>query len=144
MKYCGEVLSWMAECFRRSTLKCDRDVPKSPRRSFSWYTMNSFLYFCYSLFKQDWCISQALMQQTHQRKMKKKDKLEQDQTRKSFSLWNGCIKNILHMLNQLRAELKFCNRDEIPPSQNVRMKVCSVWHCVFFSYLFLLVFLMSF
>lgn len=33
VKYCGEVLSWMAECFKKSTLKCDRDVPKSPRRS---------------------------------------------------------------------------------------------------------------
>ncbi|KAK2819781.1 hypothetical protein Q7C36_021427 [Tachysurus vachellii] len=31
VKYCGEVLSWMAECFKRSTLKCDRDAPKSPR-----------------------------------------------------------------------------------------------------------------
>ncbi|XP_072527477.1 transient receptor potential cation channel subfamily M member 5 [Salminus brasiliensis] len=31
VKYCGEVLSWIAECFDKSTLKCDRDVPRAPR-----------------------------------------------------------------------------------------------------------------
>ncbi|XP_051998213.1 transient receptor potential cation channel subfamily M member 5-like isoform X2 [Xyrauchen texanus] len=31
VRYCGEVLSWMAECFSKSTLNCDRDVPKIPR-----------------------------------------------------------------------------------------------------------------
>ncbi|XP_052006330.1 transient receptor potential cation channel subfamily M member 5-like [Xyrauchen texanus] len=31
VRYCGEVLSWMADCFSRSTLKCDRDAPKIPR-----------------------------------------------------------------------------------------------------------------
>nr|XP_055064850.1 transient receptor potential cation channel subfamily M member 4-like [Misgurnus anguillicaudatus] len=31
VRYCGEVLSWIAECFHKSTLKCDRDVPKPPR-----------------------------------------------------------------------------------------------------------------
>ncbi|KAK1802244.1 hypothetical protein P4O66_021902, partial [Electrophorus voltai] len=33
VKYCGEVLSWIAECFDKSTLKCDREAPLSPRRS---------------------------------------------------------------------------------------------------------------
>ncbi|KAF4110874.1 transient receptor potential cation channel subfamily M member 5 isoform X1 [Onychostoma macrolepis] len=31
VRYCGEVLSWIAECFHKSTLKCDRDAPKAPR-----------------------------------------------------------------------------------------------------------------
>ncbi|TRZ00848.1 hypothetical protein DNTS_014117 [Danionella cerebrum] len=31
VKYCGEVLSWIAECFHKSTLKCDRDAPKAPQ-----------------------------------------------------------------------------------------------------------------
>ncbi|XP_076853992.1 transient receptor potential cation channel subfamily M member 5 isoform X2 [Brachyhypopomus gauderio] len=31
VKYCGEVLSWIAECFDKSTLKCDRDAPRAPR-----------------------------------------------------------------------------------------------------------------
>ncbi|KAI7814824.1 putative transient receptor potential cation channel subfamily M member 5 [Triplophysa rosa] len=31
VRYCGEVLSWIAECFHKSTLKCDRDVPKAPK-----------------------------------------------------------------------------------------------------------------
>ncbi|KAM6980492.1 transient receptor potential cation channel subfamily M member 5 [Aplochiton taeniatus] len=31
VKYCGEVLSWIAECFAQSTLKCDREAPKAPR-----------------------------------------------------------------------------------------------------------------
>ncbi|XP_059927189.1 transient receptor potential cation channel subfamily M member 5 [Gadus macrocephalus] len=30
VRYCGEVLSWLAECFAQSTLKCGRDAPKSP------------------------------------------------------------------------------------------------------------------
>uniref|UniRef100_A0A673IE45 Transient receptor potential cation channel subfamily M member 5-like n=1 Tax=Sinocyclocheilus rhinocerous TaxID=307959 RepID=A0A673IE45_9TELE len=30
VRYCGEVLSWIAECFHKSTLKCDRDAPKAP------------------------------------------------------------------------------------------------------------------
>uniref|UniRef100_A0A8C2C6N7 Transient receptor potential cation channel, subfamily M, member 5 n=1 Tax=Cyprinus carpio TaxID=7962 RepID=A0A8C2C6N7_CYPCA len=31
VRYCGEVLSWIAECFHKSTLKCDRDAPEAPR-----------------------------------------------------------------------------------------------------------------
>ncbi|XP_036390568.1 transient receptor potential cation channel subfamily M member 5 [Megalops cyprinoides] len=31
MKYCCEVLSWLADCFAQSTLKCDRQAPKAPR-----------------------------------------------------------------------------------------------------------------
>ncbi|XP_016102616.1 transient receptor potential cation channel subfamily M member 5 [Sinocyclocheilus grahami] len=31
VRYCGEVLSWIAECFHKSTLKCDRDAPKAPQ-----------------------------------------------------------------------------------------------------------------
>lgn len=30
VRYCGEVLSWMAECFAQSTLKCGKDAPKAP------------------------------------------------------------------------------------------------------------------
>lgn len=30
IRYCGEVLSWMAECFSLSTLKCGKDAPKAP------------------------------------------------------------------------------------------------------------------
>ncbi|KAF3832961.1 hypothetical protein F7725_026626 [Dissostichus mawsoni] len=30
VRYCGEVLSWMAECFSQSTLKCGTDAPKVP------------------------------------------------------------------------------------------------------------------
>ncbi|XP_014828169.1 PREDICTED: transient receptor potential cation channel subfamily M member 5 [Poecilia mexicana] len=30
VRYCGEVLSWMAECFAQSTLKCEKDAPKAP------------------------------------------------------------------------------------------------------------------
>ncbi|XP_076012232.1 transient receptor potential cation channel subfamily M member 5 [Genypterus blacodes] len=30
IRYCGDVLSWMAECFAQSTLKCGRDAPTSP------------------------------------------------------------------------------------------------------------------
>ncbi|XP_055084911.1 transient receptor potential cation channel subfamily M member 5 isoform X2 [Periophthalmus magnuspinnatus] len=30
IRYCGEVLSWMAECFALSTLKCGKDAPKAP------------------------------------------------------------------------------------------------------------------
>ncbi|XP_053721889.1 transient receptor potential cation channel subfamily M member 5 [Synchiropus splendidus] len=30
VRYCGEVLSWMAECFALSTLKCEREVPRAP------------------------------------------------------------------------------------------------------------------
>lgn len=30
IRYCGEVLSWMAECFAQSTLKCEKDAPKAP------------------------------------------------------------------------------------------------------------------
>ncbi|XP_046897658.1 transient receptor potential cation channel subfamily M member 5 isoform X2 [Hypomesus transpacificus] len=30
VKYCGEVLSWMAECFTLSTLKCEREAPRAP------------------------------------------------------------------------------------------------------------------
>ncbi|PWA29146.1 hypothetical protein CCH79_00006272, partial [Gambusia affinis] len=30
VRYCGEVLSWMAECFAQSTLKCEKDAPKPP------------------------------------------------------------------------------------------------------------------
>ncbi|KAJ3593705.1 hypothetical protein NHX12_006039 [Muraenolepis orangiensis] len=30
VRYCGEVLSWLAECFAQSTLKCGRDAPKAP------------------------------------------------------------------------------------------------------------------
>ncbi|KAG8001204.1 Transient receptor potential cation channel subfamily M member 5 [Nibea albiflora] len=30
VRYCGEVLSWMAECFAQSTLKCEKEVPKAP------------------------------------------------------------------------------------------------------------------
>lgn len=30
VRYCGDVLSWMAECFAKSTLKCERDAPKAP------------------------------------------------------------------------------------------------------------------
>ncbi|MEQ2257509.1 hypothetical protein ILYODFUR_035504, partial [Ilyodon furcidens] len=30
VRYCGEVLSWMAECFTQSTLKCGKDAPKAP------------------------------------------------------------------------------------------------------------------
>uniref|UniRef100_A0A672SM57 Ion transport domain-containing protein n=1 Tax=Sinocyclocheilus grahami TaxID=75366 RepID=A0A672SM57_SINGR len=29
-----KVLSWIAECFHKSTLKCDRDAPKAPREAF--------------------------------------------------------------------------------------------------------------
>uniref|UniRef100_A0AAY4EPK1 Transient receptor potential cation channel, subfamily M, member 5 n=1 Tax=Denticeps clupeoides TaxID=299321 RepID=A0AAY4EPK1_9TELE len=31
VKYCVDVLSWIAECFSQSTLKCDRDAPRDPR-----------------------------------------------------------------------------------------------------------------
>ncbi|CDQ91866.1 unnamed protein product [Oncorhynchus mykiss] len=30
VKYCGEVLSWIAECFSQSTLKCEREAPRVP------------------------------------------------------------------------------------------------------------------
>ncbi|XP_061594992.1 transient receptor potential cation channel subfamily M member 5 isoform X2 [Cololabis saira] len=30
IRYCGEVLSWMAECFAQSTLNCGRDAPRAP------------------------------------------------------------------------------------------------------------------
>lgn len=30
IRYCGDVLSWMAECFAQSTLKCGREVPRAP------------------------------------------------------------------------------------------------------------------
>ncbi|XP_056135271.1 transient receptor potential cation channel subfamily M member 5 [Lampris incognitus] len=30
VRYCGEVLSWMAECFTESTLKCGREAPRAP------------------------------------------------------------------------------------------------------------------
>ncbi|XP_030650049.1 transient receptor potential cation channel subfamily M member 5 [Chanos chanos] len=30
VKYCSEVLSWIAECFDKSTLKCDRSAPQAP------------------------------------------------------------------------------------------------------------------
>nr|XP_040056677.1 transient receptor potential cation channel subfamily M member 5 isoform X2 [Gasterosteus aculeatus aculeatus] len=30
VRYCGEVLSWMAECFAQSTLKCGKDAPRAP------------------------------------------------------------------------------------------------------------------
>ncbi|KAK7912525.1 hypothetical protein WMY93_012736 [Mugilogobius chulae] len=30
IRYCGEVLSWMAECFSLSTLKCGKDAPVAP------------------------------------------------------------------------------------------------------------------
>ncbi|XP_028328750.1 transient receptor potential cation channel subfamily M member 5 isoform X3 [Gouania willdenowi] len=30
VRYCGEVLSWMAECFSQSTLKCGKDAPRAP------------------------------------------------------------------------------------------------------------------
>ncbi|XP_049574791.1 transient receptor potential cation channel subfamily M member 5 [Syngnathus scovelli] len=30
VKYCGEVLSWMAECFALSTLKCGKEAPTAP------------------------------------------------------------------------------------------------------------------
>ncbi|XP_039980646.1 transient receptor potential cation channel subfamily M member 5 isoform X2 [Xiphias gladius] len=30
VKYCGEVLSWMAECFAQSTLKCGKEAPRAP------------------------------------------------------------------------------------------------------------------
>ncbi|XP_042080253.1 transient receptor potential cation channel subfamily M member 5 isoform X2 [Haplochromis burtoni] len=30
VRYCGEVLSWMAECFAQSTLKCGKDAPRVP------------------------------------------------------------------------------------------------------------------
>ncbi|XP_056268534.1 transient receptor potential cation channel subfamily M member 5 isoform X2 [Pseudoliparis swirei] len=30
VRYCSEVLSWMAECFARSTLKCGKDAPRAP------------------------------------------------------------------------------------------------------------------
>ncbi|XP_037550434.1 transient receptor potential cation channel subfamily M member 5 [Nematolebias whitei] len=30
VRYCGEVLSWMAECFANSTLKCGKEVPRAP------------------------------------------------------------------------------------------------------------------
>ncbi|XP_071003157.1 transient receptor potential cation channel subfamily M member 5-like [Oncorhynchus clarkii lewisi] len=30
VKYCGEVLSWLAECFSQSTLKCEREAPRVP------------------------------------------------------------------------------------------------------------------
>uniref|UniRef100_A0A8C6TEA6 Transient receptor potential cation channel, subfamily M, member 5 n=1 Tax=Neogobius melanostomus TaxID=47308 RepID=A0A8C6TEA6_9GOBI len=33
IRYCGEVLSWMAECFSLSTLKCDKEAPKAPCES---------------------------------------------------------------------------------------------------------------
>ncbi|XP_010894223.2 transient receptor potential cation channel subfamily M member 5 [Esox lucius] len=30
VRYCGEVLSWIAECFSQSTLKCNREAPRAP------------------------------------------------------------------------------------------------------------------
>ncbi|XP_060924381.1 transient receptor potential cation channel subfamily M member 5 [Limanda limanda] len=30
VRYCGEVLSWMAECFAQSTLNCGKDAPNAP------------------------------------------------------------------------------------------------------------------
>nr|XP_015193971.1 PREDICTED: transient receptor potential cation channel subfamily M member 5 [Lepisosteus oculatus] len=36
VKYCSDVLSWMAECFSQSTLRCDRNVPKDPRSAGKW------------------------------------------------------------------------------------------------------------
>lgn len=33
IRYCGDVLSWMAECFAQSTLKCGKEVPKAPSES---------------------------------------------------------------------------------------------------------------
>lgn len=33
VRYCGEVLSWMAECFAQSTLKCGKDAPRVPSES---------------------------------------------------------------------------------------------------------------
>uniref|UniRef100_G3PYG4 Transient receptor potential cation channel, subfamily M, member 5 n=1 Tax=Gasterosteus aculeatus aculeatus TaxID=481459 RepID=G3PYG4_GASAC len=33
VRYCGEVLSWMAECFAQSTLKCGKDAPRAPSES---------------------------------------------------------------------------------------------------------------
>lgn len=30
VRYCGEVLSWMAECFAQSTLKCGKEAPRAP------------------------------------------------------------------------------------------------------------------
>ncbi|XP_056872165.1 transient receptor potential cation channel subfamily M member 5 isoform X2 [Takifugu flavidus] len=32
VRYCGEVLSWMAECFTQSTLKCGKDAPRAPSK----------------------------------------------------------------------------------------------------------------
>ncbi|KAM4631430.1 transient receptor potential cation channel subfamily M member 5 [Polymixia lowei] len=31
VRYCGEVLSWIAECFAQSTLKCGREAPRAPK-----------------------------------------------------------------------------------------------------------------
>ncbi|XP_054625682.1 transient receptor potential cation channel subfamily M member 5 isoform X5 [Dunckerocampus dactyliophorus] len=36
VRYCGEVLSWMAECFSLSTLKCGKEAPTAP----SWKASN--------------------------------------------------------------------------------------------------------
>nr|XP_057944966.1 transient receptor potential cation channel subfamily M member 5 isoform X1 [Doryrhamphus excisus] len=36
VRYCGEVLSWMAECFALSTLKCGKEAPTAP----SWKASN--------------------------------------------------------------------------------------------------------
>ncbi|XP_071375194.1 transient receptor potential cation channel subfamily M member 5 isoform X2 [Centroberyx affinis] len=35
VRYCGEVLSWLAECFAKSTLKCGKEAPRAPSESLS-------------------------------------------------------------------------------------------------------------
>ncbi|XP_066557168.1 transient receptor potential cation channel subfamily M member 5 isoform X2 [Amia ocellicauda] len=36
VKYCSDVLSWMADCFSQSTLRCERNAPKDPRSAANW------------------------------------------------------------------------------------------------------------
>lgn len=36
VRYCGEVLSWMAECFAQSTLKCGKEAPRAPMSVMSY------------------------------------------------------------------------------------------------------------
>lgn len=52
VRYCGEVLSWMAECFSQSTLKCGKDAPRAPSKTESqkhdtqYVTIKEIVQFC--------------------------------------------------------------------------------------------------
>ncbi|KAI4878097.1 hypothetical protein NFI96_027891 [Prochilodus magdalenae] len=107
VKYCAEVLSWMAECFDKSTLKCDRDAPRAPRKHLSWYSTThptpsspSMFQFCSRLTSQHLCALQAprapaavrvFLSQAHQRRRSQKDIQDMEQTRNCLTLMSESV-----------------------------------------------------